>query len=373
MSRLTASRLGLAKHCPGFASLPHSDSPTPESEAGSGKHADQDAAIKAGRVPSAYTERWPGLAWRSEVKFAIDIVTGRGRELGVGGDRDYSPATADEVPGTADVVGIGSELVVVIDKKSFDPNVPRAAVNAQVHVAALALCRAYGIDVAHVAIDHEVRELDVAELDAIDLEAFAIELREIVGAVALAASVESPILNEGSWCRWCPAFNHCPAKLALKADAELRLALVDDGDSPVPFLEDDEDAADAYEFVDRMRMLIKRVDAALYARAKDRPIPLRNGMVFGAHPKESRETLDADKLYALVKEKHGQGIADAAVIRSATKTRLKEALEFAGVASKAAAEREILTELRKRGGTSRETKIVIEEHAPEVPMLKVVG
>jgi hypothetical protein len=374
---LTASRLGIGRACPGFASLPHDNVSQPGQADGIEKHADQDAAIKSGKVPSLYTERWPGMTWRSEVRFAINPTTGIGRELGEGGGRDYSTATADEVPGTADVVGLRPGLVVIVDKKQFDPGVPQAALNAQLHIAALAFCRAHGIDDAEVAIDHEARAFDVAALDPFDLESFRVELAEIQGAVALSIAIVrdggEPILNEGTHCRWCPAFlAGCPLKQELRVQAERRLALIDDGRSPVPFLEDDNDAARAYEFSQRLSVLKKRIDAAVYARAKDKPFLVRPGVMLGETITKGKKKLDADKLYEIVKAEYGQGIADAAVIRSATQKRLEEALEFTGVASKAAAKKEMLRRLEETGGIAQDDKLEIDEYPVEMPMLKAV-
>ena len=65
------------------------------------------------------------------------------RELPGAGHRDYSAADPlTEVCMTIDAVGSMPGLVIVGDFKSFDPNVPRARVNGQVHLGALAVCRA---------------------------------------------------------------------------------------------------------------------------------------------------------------------------------------------------------------------------------------
>jgi len=366
---LTASKLGIARACPAFVVYPHVDTPTQEADDGTERHAEQEAAIVRGDVPAAYVERWPGLTWRAEVAFAVDVRTGIGRELGVGTRRDYSAVTEHEIAGTADAVGIGPTSLVVVDKKSFDPSVPRADVNAQVHVAALALCSAHGRDSADVAIDHALRPLDVASLDVFDLEAFLGELRAIAARVQDARDVASagtePRVAPGPHCRWCPALHYCPATRALKAEIEHRADLVAQDRSPVGFLERDEDAADAYEFAERVRILLKRLDAALYARAKDKPIPLRDGRVFGPRLVDGKEKLDGDITYAVVRELHGQGIADAAVIRTATKARIKEALDFAGVPNKAAAEREIYKAVKDRGGSKKESTTRIEAHDPQ--------
>lgn len=377
---ITASRLEIARECPGFSALPHVDTPTPDTEDGRVRHAVQQAEIEAGVVPSALLERWPDLAesWRAEVKFAIDLVTGEGRELGIGTDRDYSDARGEvfTICGTADAIAIGDDVVVVVDKKRFNPDVTRPAQNAQLHIAALALCRAHKKERAEVAILHEVRGLEVAELDVLDLDTFAAEAKQILEDATrarwAARNGDQLPLREGPWCRWCPAFAACPKKLALKKEVDAHPIVVSPDAPMLPF-RDDDDAANAYEFADRVRMLLKRLDAALYARAAERPIPLRSGKLFGKVVKEGNEKLDGATVYAVVREKHGQGIADTAVVMSATKTRLKEALDLAGVKNKAGAERAVLEEVRARGGSRRDQKETIDEYDPPAAQLAAGG
>jgi hypothetical protein len=363
---ITASRLELARACPGFAALPHYDTPTPESEAGHARHASREDEILRGAVPDVLAERWPDLTWRAEVKFALDLATGHGRELGTGTDRDYSSAGPFEVCGTADAVGTAEGRLVVVDWKGHDPNVSRASVNAQLHVAALALSRALDLDEATVAIHHEVRGLDVAELDLLQLEQFLLDARQILGDAARAKKDHQSglplVLNEGAWCRWCPAFDACPKKQAFRREVELVVAS-DEREAMLVSFQSDEDAAAAYDFAKRARMLLRRLDAALYARAQERPIPLPSGKIFGPVQKLGNEKLDGPTLHAVVAQRHGREIADASVILSATKVRLREALGFVGKAV-ATEERAILDEVRRRGGAKRETKWTTEEHDP---------
>ncbi len=370
---LTASKVELALACPGSFALPHTDVRTPEAEAGKALHEKDEAAIKSGNVPEAFTDRWPGLTWRAEVKFAYDVATGEGRELGTGTDRDYSSINPFEIAGTADVVGTAPGKLVVIDRKSFDPNVSRAAQNAQLHILALAASRSLGLDHADVAIMHEVRGLDVAALDVLDLDLFASEIRTLLLSVARerkSARDGLPItLKTGKHCRWCNAFAACPKQGELMELVKTDGGQLDPGSRMLISLERDEDAAEAYLFAGRVSMLLKRLNSALYARASERPIPIGNGKMFGKVATLGNEKLDGDVVYQVVKEKHGQAIADTAVIRSATKTRLKEALGFVG-GKVAANERDVLDEVRLRGGSRKDSKETVEEF---VPQLKVAG
>jgi hypothetical protein len=365
---ITASKIGLAHACPSFAALTHIEEKHAGQDEGNERHDEREALINDGGIPEGLAERWPDFLWRAEVAFAFDMATGEGREVGAGIGRKYGSVGPFEIAGTADAVGRGPcDELVIVDWKSFDPTVPRAAVNGQLHTLALAASRAYGVDECEVAIHHEVRSLDVAGLDWMDLKAFEVELRGILDQVASARSRaragEPLTFSPGSHCRYCPAFHACPTQRELTTMVKTGVAEVR-AEFLMP-LATDEGAREAYEFAQRIRMLLKRLDSAIYARAGERPIPLTNGNMLGRIEKKGNEKLDGDIVHAVVKELHGAEVADAAVIRSATKTRLKEAVKTA------AAERAVLEKVRERGGSERGTKSVIEEYEPR--QLKAVN
>jgi hypothetical protein len=369
---ITASKLELGMLCaPAFA-LEHSDVRVHGSdpERGKAEHADDEALILAGNTPDELERRWPGYTWQAEVKVFYDLVNDVGGIVGYGNDRGYEDRGPFVVFGTADIIGRSPDgtAVVVVDRKGYNEQTP-AYRNPQVSILALAVTRAYGLRSADVAIWPRAAALDVAELGAMDLDAFAAEAKGALVEVMRAKETHKnggPLkFNEGRHCQYCPAFAACPQKqalaLTLKGEPALRLSL-----------ENDKDAADAYEFARRVRELLKRLDAAVYARAAQRPIPLADGRMLGQVSKQGNEKLDGDAVWSVVAERHGRDIADTAVIRTATKSRLKEALSFAGVASAAKAEREILDAVRARGGASRKETTAIEVYEPQ-KLLKVVG
>lgn len=357
MSQITASKLELAIRCPSAFALPHRDARVHGSDpdAGRARHAEQEAVIAAGDVPEDLERRWPGYTWLAEVKVCYDLATDTGEIFGYGNDRGYEDRGPFVVFGTADVVGRLGDRVVVADRKGFNAQTP-ADRNPQVAILALAVTRAWELSSAEVAIIPEAGHMDVAVLEALDLDAFASEAREAVIAVGRARQARhngTPLtFAEGPWCTYCPAFHACGAKqsmaLQLRGEAALRLDLANDND-----------AADAYEFAQKVRQLLKRLDGAIYARAAERPIPLSNGNVLAKVVEEGNDRLDGDAVWKVVAERHGREIADTAVIRSATKKRIKEALEFAGVPSVAKSEREIIQAVREIGGvTNKETTTI---------------
>jgi len=126
--------------------------------------------------------------------------------------------------------------------------------------------------------------------------------------------------------------------------------------SEIPFQEDTE-AAEAYELLQRIKIVVSRLNAALHARAAERPVQLRLGKTFGPHHKLGNEKLDGDVVYETVKRLARQATADAAVARVATKTRLRRGAQ--GQARRG--------EGRDRGGSGRrriraQSTTVIEEY-----------
>lgn len=372
--RLSSSKVELAIKCAAAFALPHSEVDTTrkdgssEIEDGKDLHAIEERAIESGSIPSILEDTWPGFAWRAEVKFAYDLSTREGREIGQGSDRAYGELAPFEVPGTTDIIGRLGDRLVIVDRKSYNEVTP-AARNPQLKSLAIAAASAYDAAHVEVAILHLIHGLDRARLDLfVDLDAFHDELVAVHGRVmqarqAIRQGLELDV-NVGRQCRYCPAFDACPEqqKLIERVQSD-SLAL--EVEQRVP-IRSEIAGADLYELWKRVGMLHKRIGAALFARAKEGPIRLHSGKMFGTVTTTGNEKLDGDVVYDVVKDRHGQAIADTAVVRSATKTRLREALGFVGATSVAAAERAVLDEVRARGGAKRETKIAIEEFSPKL-------
>ena len=376
MSLLSASKLELAKRCIGAFTLPWRNERNAWSDAGTERHAEDEAAINAGDTPAVLAERWPDLTWRAEVAFAYDVATGEARELGQGIGRDYKQfnLTPFEIVGTADAIGLSPSQLVVHDKKSFD-DVTRASDNPQLAFLALAAGKVYLPTRIEVAISHELRDLDVAEIDPVfDLDVIAHSVKQLMLAVVQARSDArdgKPVaFNAGRQCRWCNAFDSCPKQAELLALVKRDDEALASGETVMPMLTD-ENAPDVYALWKSIGILHKRIGQSLYAKAADRPIPIGGGKMFGRVTKQGNEKLDGDVAYSVVRDRYGQEVADAAVQRVATKTKIKEALNaVAGRGGLAAAERSVLDEVRKRGGARRDEKESIEEFVPQLAAVK---
>lgn len=161
------------------------------------------------------------LDWRTEVPVAISLTTGIGRELPSSGQRDYSAATPDEVPGTIDLFAVTPDSVVVWDiKTTLRPEyTTEAPANKQLLTLALAAARAHDRERAEVALlfanEFDVR-LERAEFDALDLLTHESELRSAV------RGIPTSVPRSGDHCRFCLARGGCsevPKRFRVKGKA----------------------------------------------------------------------------------------------------------------------------------------------------------
>ena len=356
MNRPSASSVERVLACPGSAHLEQHDYRSVYAEAGDDRHGDAEAAAVLGAhedLPWQVRKLLePGDVMAAECAMAYDVSDDTSRALGHIAWRDYSGLRPFEIPMTIDLIVYGENRVLVVDYKGFEGVTP-AALNPQLATGALAVARASGRDEVTVAIVYlgaSWKPADVATLCVFDLDVHAARLREMMAST-------SRELVTGKHCKYCHAFISCPEQKRL-AEEVGRGAIAMRVESMIPF-SDDDDAAEAYDLLQRIKTVQTRLSAALYARAAERPIPLRNGRMFGPHAKLGNEKLDGDVVYATVKELHGQAAADAAVVRSATKTRLEAALKGKRGAAKA-----VLDAVRAAGGATRSQGTAIEEYEP---------
>lgn len=368
---ITASKYELAMRCPGAFALPHRDERTEAAAAGIAMHERIEREINAGDIPALLAERWPAAVWAAEDKYAIDVATGYGRRI-AGGARAYGNPGPFEIVGTIDAFSYYMDRVVVVDFKSHGP-ITHPRDNGQLHILALAAARSYGLSCADIAIHHEIHGLTVHTLDAFDLECIELQAQETLGLVAAARlkirEGDTSYIRPGSHCRYCPAFAACPKQAALIADVDQGVTM-NHLDKLMP-LHDDATAAEAYEFAKRCRILLKRLDQVLYARAKDRPIPLRDGKFFGVRVRKGNEQLDGKVAHDVLLAEHGQELADAAVTYEVTKSGIRAALsEKLPRGSLAAGERKIIELIREAGGSKRPIKEAIEEYEPKLELVE---
>lgn len=329
------------------------------------KYRDYCASINLNDVPI-------GVGDEAEVALALDVSTGGARVLGKGLNRGYlSLIQPEEIPGTADVVRVEPDSVFVADYKT-GRNVHRASESWQMKMLGLMAARAFGRDVAVVQIIH----LDVDGSVHKNMEIFdEWDLQEIMSKVVAAVKkirslretgVTIGDVVEGPWCRYCPSFRSCPAKVSLLnhlvATTDEELA----GQAKAHLTESN--AGQAYEMWRRMKRVVDEVGAAIHAYAESSPIDLGEGKVYG--PRETaRESLDPGKVIRAVKKHLGEDYILDSVKLTATKAHLNRAIrrywesipeddrptlkELTG---------EIMSDLANENGIRRSVTTSIKEH-----------
>lgn len=390
--KLSGSSLGRAVACPPSALLPHVDVILEAGTRGTVIHEYLASVPVLGReaalenVPEDYQSaaqavrvdvlpvKDPG-AWSAELAFAYDPATDTARELGRGLSRRYAGhIRAGEIPGTADVVGLTEDAVVVLDWKTGRlARKERAADSYQLRFYALAAARAFKRSKAIVALVHIDEDgepwWDMAELDALDLDATAAEIRMLLARLDDEASAmalgETPRLVEGSHCKYCPALPHCPAKAKLAV--ALGTGMVD-----LPTITA-ENAPHVLEALELAESLLKHIRESVKEYARLQPIALANGEVFG--PVESRtETIDPVKGAAVLAARFGAEVGQDAVEQTPklTKTRLGIVLREWMKANPGhrikALETEALGLLRAGGAVSVAVSEQVKRHRPKAAL-----
>lgn len=366
MTLVSASGVERQLACPGSAHLPQAEYHTADAEAGNDRHEDAEIAALLGDIDGLPWQvrklLQPGDVLSTECAMAYDASDDTARALGHIAWRDYRGLRPFEVPATIDLIIYGENRIVVVDYKGFEEVTP-AADNPQLATGALAVARASGRDeivVAIVYLGASWRPADVATLGALELDMHAARLRDMITS-------SDRSLHVGPWCKYCHAFMardgqvQCPEQRALAVQAgngELAVRV----EAMIPFADDD-DAADAFDLLSRIKTVTQRITAALYARAAERPIPLRNGMMLGKHAKLGNREYDGKMVHEVIASTPGLGrdVADKAVEMYASQTRFEEVVKPLVKRGKFSATRQsVFGEVEARGGMTRKETTAIE-------------
>lgn len=351
---LSFSKLELAELCPGALVLFQVDRENPARRRGTAVHAflrevsriDREQALQS--VPEEHREACAALdldllpldpeSWAAEVAFAYDVETDQARELGRDLERNYPEVGDDEIVGTADLVGLDADRVIVPDFKTGRVPPPVKG-NLQLGAYALAAARAYQRSAAKVAIIHlpmGFSDIDPscrsADLDSIDLDAIGARIYGIWESLRAArtayAQGQLPFLCEGDHCVYCAAFPTCPAKQVLAsriAKPELCPAVLAVAQDLEAFRNalTLESAPGIIAMLERYDELSKRLWAIIDDLAKQAPIPLGNGEAYGPHP-YTRTRISGDAISVLL-DRYGEEVALVAA-KSVEATLTKKAI-----------------------------------------------
>lgn len=236
---------------------------------------------------------WPKLGGdleniRCEVAYALDPVNRTARFLGINIGRNYKQfnLTETEIPGSLDIEGTErmGEMRVVLDAKSGWAEVTEPEENGQGLFFGAVNCLLYGVDrsefrIAKLAPDGSIR-IESTVYDRFEIDSFLDDLEDAIAEkrrqhrIYLARGTVS--VNEGDWCRYCDAFDHCPAKNRL---AQSMLTDVFDLHARVQSMSLEE-AGKAWTIAhDRIEPILGTILDALKERARREPIPVSEGKV----------------------------------------------------------------------------------------------
>lgn len=341
---LSASSLSRTEKCPASASLPRVRQLHADAAAGTAAHAKLEQSAAPGEF--------------AEVAYAYSVLTGKGRLLGFGLNRGYVDLAEGEIPGTADLVRVEAERVVVVDYKTgFGYMVTPARNNLQLLHNALAAASVAGRTSALVQINRTaIERIEEAELDAFDLAAGRARLRAIYDA----ANTEKPTVATGDHCWRCECVSNCPAHLTMAIAFTEGLwpdVLPTDGLTI-------EKVATGWEYLRNAKRVLGLVEQTFRAFASLQPVPLSNGNVLGAVQTE-RESLDGAVTRQVLRDLHSQAVADDATEMSVTKASVERALaKVAPPRGKAKLVREALDAVSAANGIVVSRGVRIEEHKP---------
>jgi hypothetical protein len=294
-----------------------------------------------------------------EIAFAWHSETGAVRVLGSDIGRDYVTDPA-EIPGTADVVLLEPGRVRVDDYKAGFLDVEPAASNLQ--LAALALCAARVTGASEVTVRiRKVTESAAFEDDTATLDVFALAetekllketVRHVHQALRIVRAKAVPHVSEGDHCRWCPVKLSCPAKVSALVALRTPEGVATQFSALLG-----EDAAQALALYERAEEAMKTIRGQLYGYARDNPIRLSDGQVFGPVT-SSREEVDATRAWPVLAEL-GAEVAAAAVEASSSKAAIDRALVRFGLGER---KREVMARLREVGAFTSKESTTVRKH-----------
>jgi len=396
----SSSQLERLAACAASGALPQTRTVTPWSERGRVVHAFLERARTVGRedalvdVPEEYRslceaidlDALPKGTWAAEVALALNVYAGTVRELGRGADRADLYASVDpltEIPGTLDAVAVSFDAVLVPDWKTGWAPIAPPARNHQLRFNALLAARAFDrwhavVEIVRIREDGSVHR-QRAELDAFELVVVQQEVRavheKVQAARALYAEKGEAALQpvEGPWCRYCPAYPHCPSKKTLA----LRVAAGDEDDAAQLELLTDEVVARVWVRIQEARAFLGHVEQRMREYAYGRPVHLgpagKPGIWLGRIEKPGNELLDGRTAWAVLAEMRGQKIADEVVevycSKKAVEQAVRKTLDKAKKEKISKATESVIDEIRRRpGGVTRKPSSTVGEYPGPAPV-----
>lgn len=300
---ITGSALERVYNCPGSTALPQANSTTEASTQGNTNHTIIEVGLATGNYAGlpdvARGMMGDGVTVRVEVAYALDLEKRTVRCLGERIGRNYGELCEWEIALTVDAIFTGPGGTCVVDWKSRERTTVATA-NWQLRTGCLAVLTEMGLTETDGAIAYlDDGFIDPMMLDVFQATALWGDLRHLVAQAKRAQKAAAdglPVsVHSGSWCRYCPAFVHCPAQ------TKLALAMLGEASDLAVATMSDEQAGRAWEKLKEIQAIAGKIEDALRTRAKRTSLPLSNGKRL-ALVSSSRRSVDTKGAVKLLEE-----------------------------------------------------------------------
>lgn len=331
----------------------------------------------------------------TEVAFAMDMRGGgRVRELGRNlGHRDYTslpdpPHPRAELAFTMDAIGVqrtGTETIGYAgDYKAGRTKYPPPDEFGQTLLGGLAVMDAYDCDrvvLELIYIDEDGRSYPVRRVvDAWDMEAvresFMAGWRAIDDNEVEYLTGRPLAANEGAHCTYCPAYKHCPAKVALVRsipDTLTQMGVVRGEEGALEIARDAVSVRSAGEMflaAERIIEVLNKIKTEICGLAYHEPIALPDGRVIERIVTNRRE-LDGRKAAAVLERRYGREEALTAIDLSVSIDAIKQLARKHMVKGEAMERKRgggvldlILKEIEADGGLANNQSESVKPHMP---------
>jgi hypothetical protein len=375
----TASQLTRALACPASVLLPHADDiQTEASERGTAIHecAERISKIEDSRhltreeaVEEAVLAQWvsaehrpiiEAIPWEAlpgnlstEIPYAYDVSTGQARWLKESnGHRDYSSVRATEIAGTADLIGCNDKMAYVGDIKSGWADLGSPDESPQLLLPALVTTQLLDLprcQVQWVRLREGFAHKPSAIVDRFDLDAFAAKLRawyyDVASLAVSTGDLQTLTGDEGDHCHFCPALPNCPTKrekaLTL-ADGTLKEQVEQ---WPLPA----DTPLERFQQWKYCKTVVDYMGRKIHAEAKETPIDLDNGKLWGPHEKLGNRKVDGPIAMGVLLQHAEKEVAMGCVKPTVTQASIKRGLkgQERGLAQ------EVIKKIEEAGGITR--------------------
>lgn len=379
--RESGSRMDRIVRCPGSQALPHvRRPPTGDAKLGTAKH---EIAAAGGPDSETLTAEQRELAEglpadlvpegvRHEVAYAWDWAADTARLIGYDLGRDYGKLGPTEIALTVDSVGFYDDGAgaYIEELKTGWGWIPSVRKHWQGQIALVAVSRAhpsvaYGrVAIARPGTTDEMR-FDAANFDGDDIERSAKKLhdtmRQVVDLRAAAEQGQVPDVSMGPWCEYCPAIYTCGGHggvLARLADPDVAIGKL------CSELSHNGGFARAHSFLTEAARVLKVLKEArdAYVRSEG-PQDLGNGRCV-AEVEHSKETVKVKETIGVLARRYSEAVGLSAVKTKVTASKagiLAAIKDHVPKGKGAATMREVMAELREKGGATTAYYRKVEE------------